>query len=170
MQRVIIIDTSILCCWLSVPNKETCGSKDDQWDYERVDNFLKEAAKEDVTFVLPLASIIETGNHIAHATRNRYDLAEKLSEIIKKTADETSPWAAFKEQNRLWSKESLKELATNWPKLAAEGMSLADTTIRDVANLYSQTGFCKVEILTGDKHLKAYQPEQPALKPRRSRK
>ena len=76
MQRVIIIDTSILCCWLSVPNKETCGSTDDQWDYERVDNFLKEAAKEDVTFVLPLASIIETGNHIAHATRNRYDLAE----------------------------------------------------------------------------------------------
>ena len=61
-------------------------------------------------------------------------------------------------------------MANNWPTLAAEGMSLADTTIRDVADLYSQMGFCKVEILTGDKHLKAYQPEQPALKPRRSRK
>ena len=135
-----------------------------------MDNFLKEAAKEDVTFVLPLASIIETGNHIAHVSGNKYDLAKKLSEIIKKTADEDSPWAAFNEQDRLWSKESLKELANNWPELAAEGMSLADTTIRDVANLYNQMGFYKVEILTGDKHLKSYQYEQSSIQPRRRRR
>ena len=27
MKKVLIIDTSILCVWLKVPGKETCGTK-----------------------------------------------------------------------------------------------------------------------------------------------
>ncbi len=29
MKKVLIIDTSILCVWLEVPGKDSCGPKDD---------------------------------------------------------------------------------------------------------------------------------------------
>ena len=45
-------------------------------------------------------------------------------------------------------------------------MSLGDATIKDVAEYYAESGY-KVEILTGDKGLKAYQPSAPAKVPRR---
>ena len=35
------------------------------------------------TFVLPLASIIETGNHIAQSSNLRYETALKLAELMK---------------------------------------------------------------------------------------
>lgn len=64
MKKVLILDTSILCVYLEVPGKETCGFEDDRWDKKRVDRFLQEA-EENYTFVLPLTAIVETGNHIA---------------------------------------------------------------------------------------------------------
>ena len=35
MKKVLVIDTSILCVWLSIPGFETCGSQEDKWDKPR---------------------------------------------------------------------------------------------------------------------------------------
>ncbi|ASC71675.1 hypothetical protein XM38_026290 [Halomicronema hongdechloris C2206] len=52
--------------------------------------------KKGATLVFPLASMIETGNHIAKTrTRQRRELAVSLAEKMKMAADETTPWAAF---------------------------------------------------------------------------
>lgn len=166
MRKVIVIDTSVLCCYLSVPQKDTCGSEDNKWDCNKAKSFLEEAKKEKAILVLPLATIIETGNHIAHAQANRYNIANDLATLIEKAVAEESPWATFNEQNCLWSKESLKLLAKEWPKFASEGMSLADVTIKNVADYYSQMGNC-VQILSGDEHLLSYQPISPKIQPRR---
>lgn len=168
MKKVLVIDTSILCVWLQVPDKDNCGPNDDIWDYARVNRKIEREIEEKSTLVLPLASIIETGNHISQASRNRRERALNLAEIMNNAADESSPWAAFSEQSVLWSPDKLKALAANWPDLAPQKLSLGDATIKDVADYYAQAG-CKVEILTGDQGLKAHEPAVPAEVPRRRR-
>lgn len=165
-RKVVIIDTSVLCCWLKVPGKETAGPDHDRWNYERVEILLAKEKGNGSTFILPLASIIETGNHIAQSSARRYECAQSLAKHLHDVADGTTPWAAFTEQSTLWEPQNLKALADTWPPLAASNISLGDATIKDVAEQYARGGF-EVEILTGDKGLKSYEPLQPAAIPRR---
>ncbi len=111
MKKVLIIDTSILCVYLGVPGKETCESKGNKWNKIQVDEKLKKEEEAKTTFVLPLATIIETGNHIAQVSTKRYKIAKKLAILMKLTADNQTPWAAFIEPSVLWNSENLKQLA-----------------------------------------------------------
>ncbi len=119
-------------------------------------------------FVLPIATLIETGNHIAQASALRFDLATKLGKCLCDAADAKTPWAAFTEQSSLWQPEHLRQLANTWPHLAKSGMSMGDATIKEVAEYYALGGW-SVEIITGDAGLKAYQPHHPIRVPRRRR-
>jgi hypothetical protein len=162
-QKVLIIDTSILCVWIGIPDKETCGPNHDKWDKERVEAFIQRETGDGAPLVLPLASIIETGNHIAQArTAQKRDLAISLSDKMKMAAEEKTPWAAFTDQQDLWDSDGLKKLADEWPDLAVQGISLGDATIKSVADRYVRAGFL-VEILTGDVGLKSLEP-MPLLK------
>lgn len=167
-RRVLIIDTSVLCCWLRVPGKAEAGPVEDRWDYDRINNLLIAEIAKKSTLVLPLATLIETGNHISQAGGNRYECATALAKHLREAANSTSPWAAFTDQTELWNPGSLNSLADSWPQLAAQKLSIGDTTIKDVADFYAKAGF-SVEILTGDKGLKAHEPAQPLLTPRRRR-
>ena len=169
MSKVLIIDTSILCVWLDVPGMDSCGPDHDRWDKQRVDAKIEREKASNTTFVLPLATIIETGNHIAQASHSRKERADALAEIMCKSAADQEPWAAFAHQSELWSPEGLKALAESWPILAARTISIGDATIKDVAEYYAQLRF-EVEILTGDQGLKAYQPVAPIETPRRRRR
>ncbi len=166
MRKVLIIDTSILCVWLGIPNMETCGPDDDKWDRSRIDAKIEEETQAGTVFVLPLASIIETGNHIAQARHSRKEVGEALANLMRQSADKQTPWAAFADQSVLWSPEKLRELADTWPVQAACGRSLADVTISDVAEYYAAMGYM-AEIFTGDQGLKSYEPIAPAGIPRR---
>ncbi|MBD2046884.1 hypothetical protein H6F78_14970 [Coleofasciculus sp. FACHB-64] len=168
MRKVLIIDTSILCVWLKIPKMETCGAAPNQWNFERVDRLIEEERSKSTTLVLPLATILETGNHIAQAGSRRYETAQALAKIMTEAADEKSPWAAFTDQSVLWEAEGLKKLASEWPALATQKISIGDATIKTVAEYYDKMGF-EVDILTGDKGLKAYQSTTPAPVPRRRR-
>ena len=166
--RVLILDTSVLCCLLSVPGKETCGSDEDRWDNARITALLDEERARSSTFVLPLATIIETGNHVAQARGDRFGIAIRLAGFVALTADNASPWAAFTDQSGLWEPSQLKRLAETWPPLASSGTSIGDATIKDVAEHYAKAGY-DVEIVTGDAGLKAYQPVSALKIPRRRR-
>ena len=168
MKKLLIIDTSILCVYLGVPGKETCGSKGNKWNKIQVDEKLKKEEEAKTTFVLPLATIIETGNHIAQVSTKRYKIAKKLAILIKLTADNQTPWAAFIEPSVLWNSENLKQLADEFPNFANQGLALGDATIKQIADYYNRLGN-KVKILTGDESLKSYQPLEPPLIPRRRR-
>ncbi|MBE1275647.1 hypothetical protein [Enterovibrio baiacu] len=169
MRTIYIFDTSVLCCWLQVPGKDECGPEGDRWDNQRINALVTAGIAANSVFVLPIATIIETGNHIAQANGNIFQIANKLSDLMTKAANETSPWAAFDGQIELWSKESLITLANAWPELANQGIGIGDATIKDVAEYYAKSNTVSVEILTGDQGLKAYQPTAPAqlAKPRR---
>ncbi|ROM97219.1 hypothetical protein [Pseudomonas brassicacearum] len=167
-QRILILDTSVLCCWLQVPGKEEAGPVDDRWHYERISQLLDLELKRKSTLVLPLATLIETGNHIAQAPANRFECSTALAGYLREAANATSPWVAFTEQTELWQSTSLLSLADTWPELAAQKLTIGDATIKDIAEYYAKAGYT-VEILTGDAGLKAHQPAHPVSIPRRRR-
>lgn len=167
-KRVLILDTSVLCCWLQVPGKEEAGPTNDRWNHDRISALLEQERTQNSTFVLPIATLIETGNHIAQAPSHRFERASSLANYLREAADAKSPWAAFTDQSPLWQAENLRTLADSWPQLATGGTSIGDATIKDVAEYYAKAGYF-VEILTGDEGLKAYQPAQLPAVPRRRR-
>ena len=165
-RKVLVLDTSVLCCWLKVPGRETAGPLEDRWTPERIASLVEEETAQGSALVLPIASLIETGNHIAQAPAQRYECAVALARHIAATADAASPWAAFTEQSTLWEPEKLKAMAAEWPGLAKGGLSIGDATIKQVVEHYTRAGF-RVQILTGDAGLKAYEPSPSAQIPRR---
>lgn len=167
-RKVLIFDTSVLCCWLRVPGKESAGPVDDRWDHARIERLLDDEQKNGSTFVLPMATLIETGNHIAQAPAKRFECATALAERLRDAANASTPWAAFTDQSPLWEAANLLTLADQWPSMAAGGLSIGDATIKDVAEYYAQGGIA-VQILTGDAGLKAYEPAKPVPIPRRRR-
>ncbi|MBN3873104.1 hypothetical protein [Nostoc sp. JL33] len=171
MRKVLIIDTSILCVYLGVPGKETCGSDNDKWDKKRVEARFKAEEKQGAKFILPIATIIETGNHIAQAKSRRYEIAQAFADILVKVADGLIPWGVFETQvGELWNSEQLKQLATEWPTLASRKISIGDATIKTVAEYYAKASSTfQVEIFTGDGGLKAYEPATPERRRRSDR-
>ncbi len=69
---ICIIDTSIFCNILKVPGKSQ--------DYSSVMHLMKEKIQRDESLLLPMTSIIETGNHIAQNGdgRQRRSCTEKF--------------------------------------------------------------------------------------------
>lgn len=169
MKKVLILDTSILCVWLKVPGKETCGPDRSRWTYETVKRKIDAETEAGTTMILPLASIIETGNHIAQAHGDRHQVVNAFVEHIDNALDGRIPWAAFTEQSRLIGKEALKQTLSVWKESAVAGQSLGDALIVDVAKYYASYGV-PVEIFTGDEGLKAYEPlVKSSIVPRRKR-
>lgn len=152
--------------WLKVPGKDTCKSADNTITFKDICKKIEEEKKNGTTFILPIASIIETGNHIAHVNGDKFTLGEKFANLIFDTANSSSPWAAFTEQSTLWKPENLVALAKRWKQTVITGQSLGDASIVEVAEYYASLGF-EVEIYTGDEGLKAYQPKVKVQIPRR---
>lgn len=155
--KTIILDTDALCVWLKVTDMDHCGPDNDRWTYARVKQKFREEIEAQTLLVLPLATIIETGNHISQCRGDRFAIANRFKEIVLMAANEELPWAAIAEQNELWAPEALIELMENWPEQAAQKRSIGDVTIQSVAEFYAHAGY-NVKILAGDQGLKAYQP------------
>ena len=66
--KVLIMDTCILCVWLGIPYMDDCGADKNKWTIKRVQKKIDEEIKKGTKFVLPIATIIETGNQIDQCT------------------------------------------------------------------------------------------------------
>lgn len=169
MKKVVIIDTSILCVWLQLPGFKACGKEPDVWNFQRIEQKIAQEIEAGSTLVLPLATVIETGNHISQLNGDPFSYAQSFCQVLANAVDKKSPWVAFSEQNTLWTDSNLKRLAAEWPTLASQRISIGDATIKDVADFYNQANF-RVEIFTGDNGLKSYEPSQPMVPEPRRRK
>lgn len=149
-----------------MPGKETAGSGKGSWDHARTDEAIQREINAGSTLVLPLATLIETGNHIAKASSARYKTALALAENLKKAAAALTPWAAFTQQTELWKPDALHALSEAWPNQAAAGLSLGDATIGSVADFYSRTGY-EVYLLTADQGLQEHVSTATLREPRR---
>ena len=155
-----------MCCWLQVHGKETCGTDNDRWNYQRVNDLIQQKLDSGAIFILPITTLLETGNHISQAANMRYESALELARILREAAQGISPWATFTEQNTLFSSSDLIRISNEWPNLAQGHTSMGDYLIIEIANYYSEANI-KVEILTADAGLKAYETDAPSITPRR---
>jgi hypothetical protein len=118
MRKIYIMDTSVLCVYLKIPGKDTCGSNDIFWDYSKADQKIQEIIRKQETIVLPLATIIETGNHIAQIKNEhaREAIAMPFLDIFKDQLSGKNPWVSFTEHTIL--EQQLQKISEVWELLA----------------------------------------------------
>jgi len=116
---VCLVDTSIFCNVLEVPNR--CQDKDAVLDG------LREKIESGWSLLLPVAAIIETGNHIAQVAdgRQRRGVAERFVEQVKMALNGEAPWVV----TPLPEKEAWLAWLNEFPEHAMREVGIGDLTI-----------------------------------------
>lgn len=136
MGEVVFIDTSVLLCILDVPGKNQ--------DRESiVEEFTVLATGDGNTLILPVATIVETGNHIAQLSNGeqRRTRMGALCKLLLDSATATAPWVVG---NAHWNQSFVQKLVegrTDHPieplvALATRGVGIGDASIIHEAHLY----------------------------------
>lgn len=109
MGNVIFVDSSVLLCLLNVPRKNS-GRESIEAEFNRL-------LGEDVVMILPLASIIETGNHIAKLDDGyqRREAALGLERILRQSIEQTPPWVVGETR---WDSALIADLVDGVPHTA----------------------------------------------------
>lgn len=121
MNSVCLLDTSIFCELLDVPNMHAQGQS-------RRQEFREKAAQGE-SFLLPLATVLETGNHIGQNGNGdqRFQTAARFVSTVRDALEGNSPFVpagGFDDAEAL----ILLSLAV-FPGHAAGGVGLGDVTI-----------------------------------------
>ena len=82
---VRFVDTSVLCNLLDVPGRN-------QHRDEIRAEFEALVREGSTRFVIPVTTVIETGNHIANADGDRRAAAERLDRLLAQAARDDAPW------------------------------------------------------------------------------
>ena len=118
MSAICLLDTSIFLNILNVPGKNQ--------DKDQVVKEYTEYVDLGVTFILPMASILETGNHIAQNGDGgtRRNTAIRFAKAVRGAFEGEAPWTPSEFPN---SAEILNWLDT-FPDLAGQNKSATKTT------------------------------------------
>lgn len=151
--NVRFIDTSIVMNLLKIPQR--CQ------DFEMVKKEFDKAIKQNDTMILPMPTIIESGNHISHISDGnlRRDKALKFKEFLQKTANEEAPWQLYGVN---FTREDLLAIAEDFPDYAQKfEMGIGDMSIIRFYEKYKNEipAIGRIMIWSTDKHLKCYQEE-----------
>ena len=147
MKSVKLIDTSVLCELLEIPGKSNPS------DSGKIRNEFCKLVREDVSFILPLATVLETGNHIAQNGNGnvRRTKAKELANFVGKSLEESSPFLS----PPFWQDEDLRAWMVQFPTSAMQGIGLGDVSIkRDLERAKERLpSATPVEIWSKDDHL-----------------
>lgn len=154
-----MVDTSVLCELLQVPGKcnpirgaEVVAEADRRW----------QAGER---FVIPITAVIETGNHIAQADGNRYDVAGRLVRLLRVAISEESHWRVL--QTRLGGEFLDALCAGDSTGQTLEALAAARVGAGDVAILVERdqfrtaTAVGHVQVWTFDEGLAAQAASRP---------
>lgn len=157
MREARFVDTSILCDLLEIPGK--CQQQ------EVVRSELDVLVKGGTDLILPIAAIIETGNHIVqvHDGRARRACAERFVKLLEATAEGRLPWVLHAVA---WDERMLRTLGEGtsltgpFVELAGRGdLGAGDLTILAECELFAtRTEGVVVRVWTHDRKLAAYSP------------
>lgn len=158
--NVKFIDTSVMLNLLEVPNM--CS------DTEEVKEEWRQNLKSNDVLIMPTATIIETGNHIAHIANGnkRREIAGKFGEFLRKTAQGEAPWMLYSVKN---VKEELLYLADNIEDFATRKIGIGDMSIVYAFEHYIEEtpGVGTIMIWSKDTHLQGYYKENVSMTRRR---
>ena len=122
MKSVKLIDTSVLCELLEIPGKSNT------LDADKVKAEFCKLVRQDVSFILPLATVLETGNHIAQNGNGnvRRTKAKELADFVVKSLEEASPFLS----PPFWQDEDLRAWMSQFPTSAMQRIGLGDVSIK----------------------------------------
>ena len=150
MSAICLIDTSVFVEILNVPQMAN--------RHDQVLEKLRAKIDYDESLFLPMATILETGNHIARYGdgRQRRACAERFAEQVRKALRGDSPFRpiTFLTQSRIqhWLDE--------FPESALRGSGLGDLSIiHDWRRMCDQNQARTVYIWSQDAHLGSYRQE-----------
>jgi hypothetical protein len=159
--NIRFIDTSIMTNLLEIPAR--CDKA------QEIQDDFKQAIDAGETFILPLATIIETGNHIAHISdgRLRRSIAEKFTIFIRLSLDNEAPW--FYDEYKL-SKEDLLYIVTEFPQKAMEKVGVGDISIIRQYEIFKEkyNAIGRIMIWSNDAHLQMYREDLTGTTRRRN--
>jgi predicted nucleic acid-binding protein len=147
MTAVCIIDTSVFCNILGVPNKSQ--RQDEALD--ELHRFLEKSA----TLLLPMVTIYETGNHIAQSGdgRVRRQKALEFGAQVRQAISGQAPWTP----TPLHDLDQLASWLNEFPGWAMQGAGFGDLAIRKVFEEQCELNpGRRVLIWTYDRHLQGY--------------
>ncbi|NJL06695.1 MAG: hypothetical protein HC911_17695 [Chloroflexaceae bacterium] len=113
---IVLIDTSIFCNVLNIPNRNQRQAA--------VQQKLEEYLEANFTLLLPLATIIETGNHIAQQP-DSFRVAKRFVEEVRKALAGESPFVTTPALDQA----TLANLLNDFPDFAKRGIGLGDCAI-----------------------------------------
>lgn len=147
MSEICIIDTSVFCSILKVPNR-------DQHHAEAISR-LRQLLENAATLLLPLATIYETGNHIAQNGNGdaRRKTATAFVSQVQMAFTGEAPWTP----TPLHATDDFVQWLAEFPNRAVQGMGLGDLSILKTWEQQCQLHPAKrVYIWSHDKHLGGY--------------
>ena len=144
---ICLLDTSILCEILEVPNR--CQSQ------AAIEKELKRKIQADERLLLPMISILETGNHIGQNGdgRQRREAAEGFVRFVERALAGETPFTP----TPFFELDKLSAWLRQFPDWAMQGSGLGDLTI--VQEFHRQCDLNpmrRVYIWSLDKHLSSY--------------
>lgn len=160
--NIRFMDTSIVMNLLEIPNR--CEHA------EEVKKEFLSAVQAQETMILPMATIIESGNHISHIADGnvRREKAIRFQEFLRKTANNEALWKLY---GLKMDREDLLALADKFPEYALTmEMGIGDMSIIRFYEKYKKEvpAIGHIMIWSTDKHLMQYS-EDMTLKRRRDR-
>lgn len=147
MSSICIIDTSVFCNILRVPNKDQ--------DHQRAWSELSEHIEAEDTLLLPMATIYETGNHISQngSGGTRRKVARNFVEQVKKAFTGEAPWVP----TPLPDIEEMAGWLNEFPDSAMRVMGLGDLSIVKIFEQQCKLHLSRrVFIWSYDSHLSSY--------------
>ena len=146
MPEIVIVDTSILLNVFNVPGRNQ--------DHDKVCEELKGLLDAQANLLLPIAAIIETGNHIANSRNGRRrTIATKFLDEIRKALNGDSPWVPIEFPTR----KTLAEWMDEFPDHASRGVGMGDLSIiKDWEAACNRHGNQRVRIWSLDGDLQSY--------------
>ena len=150
MREIHLIDTSVFCHILRVP---TMGSPEDH--AAAMAELTTMVGRTNVTLLLPMATIYETGNHIAKYGDGdaRRKVALRFTKLVTEALNGKAPWIP----TPLPVMEGMAGWLADFPAFATTGVGLGDLSIiRAYEQQRELNPHARVRIWTLDHHLTGY--------------
>ncbi|MCW8199892.1 hypothetical protein D8B23_16100 [Verminephrobacter aporrectodeae subsp. tuberculatae] len=147
MSSIVLVDTTILLNMLDVPERNQ--------QREKVWGDFKRRIEDNDHLFIPLATIIETGNHIAHVDdgRLRRQAAERFVEAVRGALNDSAPWKPL----NFPSHADLSEWLVDFPDSAMKEVGMGDLSIqKEWKQLRIKYPMSRVLIWSLDNHLQSF--------------
>ena len=150
MSEIVIVDTSVVLNVLDVPER----------NQDRVEVFaqFEEFLDSNASFLLPMAAIFETGDHIARLRggRRRRRYAERFRDRIREALEGEAPWVPI----RFPDSQQVAGWLEGFPDCAMRGPGMSDLSIiKAWETECSRHPTRRIRIWSLDQHLQGYDRE-----------